>query len=246
VAARVKSLPGKRSFFPVAKRGERIFDLRQCHLERMDDGARSLSVSSPDRDPRFLIWMRRELAVILVKLSRKAKRSPSRCSDPRGVMPANLPTVLPTSVGLALSEGLLLMDQQWRGSFLLNAALVGPEMRGSSPVRIARDRDSRQAIGIAGLYPVGEGAGYAGGIVSAAVDGLRTAKEVVRRFAPWKNWPASSPGLLHSERWAARVGRFLTRSVLSPRVTIGKWKAIGNRDVRPPDEFPCQHDHRLC
>jgi uncharacterized protein len=57
-------------------------------------------------------------------------------------------------------------------------------MRGSSPVRIARDEASRECPGIAGLYPIGEGAGYAGGIVSAAVDGLRTAKSIVARFAP--------------------------------------------------------------
>jgi uncharacterized FAD-dependent dehydrogenase len=46
-----------------------------------------------------------------------------------------------------------------------------------------RDNITREAPGIAGLYPVGEGAGYAGGIVSAAVDGLRSAREIVRRFA---------------------------------------------------------------
>ena len=77
-----------------------------------------------------------------------------------------------------------MMDRKWRGEFLRNATLVGPEMRGSSPLRIARDSDSRQAPGICGLYPVGEGAGYAGGIISAAVDGLRSAKAVVRQFAP--------------------------------------------------------------
>ena len=62
--------------------------------------------------------------------------------------------------------------------------LVGPEMRGSSPVRIVRNRQSREVPGFNGLYPVGEGAGYAGGIVSAAVDGLRSAKKIVDRFAP--------------------------------------------------------------
>jgi uncharacterized FAD-dependent dehydrogenase len=71
-----------------------------------------------------------------------------------------------------------------RGAFLKDATLVGPEMRGSSPVRIARDRVTRQTPGFAGLYPVGEGPGYAGGIVSAAVDGLRSAREIVRQFAP--------------------------------------------------------------
>ena len=47
-----------------------------------------------------------------------------------------------------------------------------------------RDNDSRESPGVPGLYPVGEGAGYAGGIVSAAVDGLRTAKAIVAKFAP--------------------------------------------------------------
>jgi uncharacterized protein len=102
----------------------------------------------------------------------------------RGVVPANLNDVLPLDVLSALRSGLPLMDRQWRGEFLRNATLVGPEMRGSSPVRIGRERDSRQTPGIAGLFPVGEGAGYAGGIISAAVDGLRTAKQIVQQFAP--------------------------------------------------------------
>ena len=57
-------------------------------------------------------------------------------------------------------------------------------MRGSSPVRIERDRQTFETPGFAGLYPIGEGAGYAGGIISAAVDGLRAAREIVRRFSP--------------------------------------------------------------
>jgi uncharacterized FAD-dependent dehydrogenase len=101
----------------------------------------------------------------------------------RGVTPADLQSVLPPAVIAAIRSGLPIMDRKWRGDFLKNATLVGPEMRGSSPVRIDRDHDSRQAPGFAGLYPVGEGAGYAGGIVSAAVDGLRSAREIVRRYA---------------------------------------------------------------
>jgi uncharacterized FAD-dependent dehydrogenase len=104
-------------------------------------------------------------------------------SYPRGVIAGNLNDVLPLGILSALRVGLPLMDRQWRGAFLRNATLVGPEMRGSSPVRIGRERDSRQTPGIAGLFPVGEGAGYAGGIISAAVDGLRTAKQIVRQFA---------------------------------------------------------------
>ncbi|MBW3541386.1 MAG: FAD-dependent oxidoreductase, partial [Planctomycetes bacterium] len=83
----------------------------------------------------------------------------------------------------AIRRALPVMDRKFRGEFLKNAVLVGPEMRGSSPVRIDRDRDTRECPGIAGLYPVGEGAGYAGGIVTAAVDGLRSARAIVSRYA---------------------------------------------------------------
>lgn len=106
-----------------------------------------------------------------------------RCSYARGVVPAALDEVLPPPAAAAIRSGLPLMDRQWRGDFLRNAILVGPEMRGSSPLRIDRDA-SRQTPGFGGLYPVGEGAGYAGGIISAAVDGLRSAKAIVGRFQP--------------------------------------------------------------
>jgi uncharacterized FAD-dependent dehydrogenase len=89
----------------------------------------------------------------------------------------------------AIRAGLPIMDRKWRGDFLKNAILVGPEMRGSSPVRIGRDAISRECPGVRGLYPIGEGAGYAGGIISAAVDGLRSAKCVVGRYAPLINKP---------------------------------------------------------
>jgi len=104
------------------------------------------------------------------------------CSYERGVQPAQLDQVLPTVVVNAIRQSLPIMDQKLRGDFLKNAVLVGPEMRGSSPIRIDRDLVTRECPNISGLYPVGEGAGYAGGIVSAAVDGLRTARVIVRRF----------------------------------------------------------------
>ncbi|MBM4074689.1 MAG: FAD-dependent oxidoreductase [Planctomycetes bacterium] len=108
------------------------------------------------------------------------------CTYKRGTIPAALDQVLPPVLIAAIRRGLPIMDQKLRGQFLKNAILVGPEMRGSSPIRIDRDRITRQSPGFAGLYPVGEGAGYAGGIVSAAVDGLRSAREIVRSFAPLK------------------------------------------------------------
>jgi hypothetical protein len=102
----------------------------------------------------------------------------------RGVRPCRLDAVVPPAVAEAIRAGLPIMDRKWHGSFLREAVLVGPEMRGSSPVRLDREPESRQSPGIAGLYPVGEGAGFAGGIVSAAVDGLISAKALVERFAP--------------------------------------------------------------
>ncbi len=118
-----------------------------------------------------------------------AGRSPSpdqrfESSYSRGLAPLSLDNVLPSAILSAIRYGLPLMDQKWRGDFLKNANLIGPEMRGSSPVRIDRDIPTRQSLGCRGLYPVGEGAGFAGGIVSAAVDGLLSAKQLVRTFAP--------------------------------------------------------------
>ena len=117
-----------------------------------------------------------------------AGRSPSvgktsGCSYQRGVIPAAFDELLPSNILAAIRTGLPIMDRSWQGEFLRHAILVGPEMRGSSPVRIARDNQSRETPGCTGLFPVGEGAGYADGIISAAVDGLRSAKAVVGRFA---------------------------------------------------------------
>jgi uncharacterized FAD-dependent dehydrogenase len=105
------------------------------------------------------------------------------CSYPRGLVLAQIAEVVPPFIAAALHAALPVMDRRWHGRFLPEATLVGPEARGSSPVRIVRDDLTRESPGWQGLYPVGEGAGYAGGIVSAAVDGLRTAKAVVAKYA---------------------------------------------------------------
>jgi hypothetical protein len=106
-----------------------------------------------------------------------------QCSYRRGTTAIDLDAVLPPGVVAAIRSGLPIMDRKWRGDFLKDAVLVGPEMRGSSPVRIVRDAATRECSQVSGLYPVGEGAGYAGGIISAAVDGLRSAKMIVARWA---------------------------------------------------------------
>ncbi len=118
-----------------------------------------------------------------------ARRPPAagdrlQCSYQRGTRPVDLDRLLPPGIAEAIRSGLPIMDRKWRGDFLKNAILVGPEMRGSSPVRMARDAATRECPAVAGLFPVGEGAGYAGGIISAAVDGLRSAKCIVGRWAP--------------------------------------------------------------
>jgi uncharacterized FAD-dependent dehydrogenase len=106
-----------------------------------------------------------------------------RCSYPRGLVLSDMAEVVPPFIRDALLHGLPLLDRRWHGKFLADAYLVGPESRGSSPIRIVRDDRTRESPGITGLYPIGEGAGYAGGIVSAAVDGLRTAMAVVRKYS---------------------------------------------------------------
>jgi len=116
-------------------------------------------------------------------LAGRVSRGPLPSSYPRGQVSAELREVLPPLVAAALQDGLPILDRRWQGRFLPEAILAGPEARGSSPIRIERDPHSRESPGIRGLYPVGEGAGYAGGIVSAAVDGLRTARAIIARYA---------------------------------------------------------------
>jgi uncharacterized FAD-dependent dehydrogenase len=106
------------------------------------------------------------------------------CSYTRGLVPASIAEVVPAIVASTLSRALPLIDRRWSGRFLKEAVLVGPESRGSAPVRIPRHPATLVAHAVRGLYPVGEGAGYAGGIISAAVDGLRAAKAIVAAYQP--------------------------------------------------------------
>lgn len=107
-----------------------------------------------------------------------------KTSAPLGAFAASMADLLPPVILKTLERGLPIMDRSLRGAFLKEAVLFGPETRGSSPVKIPRDDISRECPGIAGLFPCGEGAGYAGGIVSAAADGLRSARAIVAAFAP--------------------------------------------------------------
>jgi len=117
-------------------------------------------------------------------LARAPTKDRPASSYQRGVVPADIADLVPPVIAQALYAGLPIIDRRWKGRFLKDATLVGPEARGSSPVRLPRDSETLESTGVAGLYPIGEGAGYAGGIVSAAVDGLRAAQRIVARYAP--------------------------------------------------------------
>jgi uncharacterized FAD-dependent dehydrogenase len=93
-----------------------------------------------------------------------------------GVRPADLAQCLPEPVIAALREALPAFARQIRGYDLPDALLTGVETRTSSPIRIPRHADSLQSLNTRGLYPAGEGAGYAGGILSAGIDGIRVAE----------------------------------------------------------------------
>lgn len=97
--------------------------------------------------------------------------------------PANLREALPACLSNALMEGIADFDKKIRGFGREDAILAGVESRTSSPVRIGRDEHFESQV--KGLFPCGEGAGYAGGITSAAMDGLRVAEELRRRYAPF-------------------------------------------------------------
>ena len=94
-----------------------------------------------------------------------------------GVTWCDLHTVLPEKITRALKEALPLMDGSLKGFAAPQGILTAPETRSSSPVRILRD-ESRQSA-LKGLYPCGEGAGYAGGIMSAAIDGILSAEALI-------------------------------------------------------------------
>ncbi|MHC4838005.1 MAG: FAD-dependent protein, partial [Planctomycetota bacterium] len=105
-------------------------------------------------------------------------------SYPFAVRPAPLAEVLPDGALPALQAALRDFDRRLPGYAGSDAMLVGPESRSSAPLRMERDEETYVSTSHPGLYPVGEGAGWAGGIMSAAVDGLRAAEAIARNFAP--------------------------------------------------------------
>jgi uncharacterized FAD-dependent dehydrogenase len=97
------------------------------------------------------------------------------CSYLPGLVTADLRSILPPFISQSLAEGLSHFGQSLKGYRTNEAVLVGVESRTSSPVRIPRDKETLHHSEITNLYPCGEGAGYAGGIMSAALDGMACA-----------------------------------------------------------------------
>ena len=99
-----------------------------------------------------------------------------KTSYPHGLYFTDLSKCLPSYVIEGLKTGILEFDKKLKGFNHPDAIMIGIESRSSSPVRIIRDENRESSF--KGIYPIGEGAGYAGGITSAALDGLKTALKI--------------------------------------------------------------------
>ncbi len=150
----------------------------------------------PGNDPLSGMYWQREIEEAAFRAGGSNYRAPAQLvgdflanrpsSGPDSVMPTYRPgvtwcdlhTVLPEKITCALAQALPLLDQSIKGFAQENSVLTAPETRSSSPVRILRD-ENKVSVGLQGLYPAGEGAGYAGGIMSAAIDGILCAEALI-------------------------------------------------------------------
>ena len=103
----------------------------------------------------------------------KKSESLPRSSYSPGIHSDRLDSLLPPQISKRLKEAFKIFDRKSHGFLTNDAVLIGLESRTSSPIRIPREPSTLEHIRINNLYPAGEGAGYAGGIVSAAIDGQR-------------------------------------------------------------------------
>ena len=151
----------------------------------------------PEPGPLGGMYWQREIESAAYRLSGSYRAPAQRVEDflahresrgPGSVVPTYRPGVtwtdlhrcLPTNITDALEQALPELDKKLSGFAAPDAVLTAPETRSSSPVRILRD-ETRQSV-IRGLYPTGEGAGYAGGIMSAAIDGIQTAEAILEQM----------------------------------------------------------------
>ena len=100
-----------------------------------------------------------------------------------GVTYSDLRECLPEFVTNTMKEALVSLDNKLNGFAMYDAVLTGVETRSSAPVRIVRDEETLESVSTKNLYPCGEGAGYAGGIVTAAVDGIKCAEKIIEKYS---------------------------------------------------------------
>ena len=101
-----------------------------------------------------------------------------------GIISSNLNEWMPSFITERLAQGLRQINQSMKGFIHPAALMIAPETRTSTPVRILRNKETMECTGLPGLYPAGEGSGYAGGIVSSAMDGENVAMAIVSSFYP--------------------------------------------------------------
>lgn len=116
-------------------------------------------------------------------LAGKLRRPPGKTSYRPGLTHADLNLLFPEALTAALKQAITAFERRMHGFVTEEAVLIGVEARTSAPVRIARD-ERLQSVSARGLYPAGEGAGYAGGIVSSGIDGLRVAERICEELEP--------------------------------------------------------------
>jgi uncharacterized FAD-dependent dehydrogenase len=117
---------------------------------------------------------------MLAFLGRPGKNQATSTYRP-GIVETNLESTLPPFIVSSLREGIIDFGRRLKGFVTAEATLIGIESRTSAPLRILRN-EQYESIGLHGLYPAGEGAGYAGGIMSSAVDGVKIADAIAGRL----------------------------------------------------------------
>ena len=111
----------------------------------------------------------------------RASKDLPACSYLPGIVPSRLDQWLPAKIRKRLQQGFRDFDKKYPGFLTNEAIIVGVESRSSSAVRIPRDPETLESISTPGLYPCGEGAGYAGGITSSALDGINAALKIAEK-----------------------------------------------------------------
>ena len=105
-----------------------------------------------------------------------------RPSYPIGTLPLSPNKYMPEYITTSLAESFRDFDEWMPGFYMPDAILTGPETRSTSPIRILRDERTREALAHPHIYPSGEGAGYAGGIITSAYDGVLSALALLDKF----------------------------------------------------------------